>query len=141
MPRPAQLVHGGMARQAYDRCRGHPLDLDARLVERPRPQRSAARGEKRELEEPRSFGAPARAERGFICRLRSYEKVLDAAGAQDREDRRDLRKVFVEEMTDREALELHRRLVASRQLQLVRPEPARYVGQDTRAIAFAVDDA
>src|SRR5256885_2648760 len=130
MPRTAQLVHSGMPREAHDRGRGRSLDLDARLVERPRSERCAAWGEERELKEPRSLGAPARTERGFICRLASSEQGLDAAASEDRHDRRDLRGVGMEEVADREALELHGSLVVSRQLQLVRPELARYVGQD-----------
>ena len=47
----------------------------------------------------------------------------------------------MEEVTDREALELHGRLVTSRQIELVGPELARDVGQNTGAVALAVDHA
>ena len=48
---------------------------------------------------------------------------------------------LVEDVPDREALELHGRFVASGPLELVRPQRAGDVGQNAGAIAFAVDDA
>ena len=47
----------------------------------------------------------------------------------------------MEEVADRETLELHRRLVASRSIELVGPELTRDVGQYAGAVAFAVYDA
>ena len=105
-----------------------------------RPNRSATRGEERELKEPRSLDASPRTERGVVRRLASDEDGLDAAAGEDRDDGSDIGGIVVEEMTDRETLELHGRLIAARPLELVRPERARDVGQDTGAITFAVDD-
>ena len=46
----------------------------------------------------------------------------------------------MEEVPDCETLQLHGRLIAARPLELVRPQRARDVGQNTGAITFAVDD-
>ena len=47
----------------------------------------------------------------------------------------------MKEVTDREALELDSGLVASRKVQLVCPESARDIGQNTGPVPFPVDDA
>ena len=139
MPGSAKLVDGAVPREADDRRRRRPLDLHAGLVQRARPEGGAARSQQRELEEPRRFDAPPWSERGLIGGVVPDEKRLDAAARQDRDDRLRLRRILVEEMTDREALELGRVAVHASALEEVRPERARDIGQNTRAVAFAID--
>src|SRR2546430_3631966 len=141
MPRPAQFVDGGMAREAHDGRRRRALYVDARLMQSTRSRRRPPRREERELEEPRGLRPPARAERGLIGRLGSSEQRFDATGGEDRDDVLDVVGVVMEEVPDRETFELNGGLVASRSVELVRPQSARDVGQNTGAVAFAVDDA
>ena len=121
VPRPAELVHGGMAREAHHRGGRRSLDVDAGLVERTRSEGRTARRQEGELEEPRSLGASARTERGLIRGLRPYEERLDAATAEDRDDRGDVGRIVVEEVTDREPLELHSALVMTSAVEHLRP--------------------
>ena len=51
MARPAELVDGGMAREAHHCGRRRPFDVDAGLVERARSEGRTAGREKRELQE------------------------------------------------------------------------------------------
>ena len=47
----------------------------------------------------------------------------------------------MEEVADRESLELHGALVMTSAVELLRPQRAGDVGQNARAVAFAVNDA
>src|SRR5207244_12594511 len=83
----------------------------------------------------------ARTERRFVGRLRSNKKGFDATTGEDRDDRRNVGWVGVEEVPDRESLELDGRLVTSRKVQLVCPASARDIGQNTGPVPFPVDAA